>query len=251
MFEMLKGLKGEIDQRPKRFYREAAVGGAKGAWTVLLDDRVLKTPEKATLTLPSETLARAVAAEWDAQEERIDIASMFLTRTANVAIDRTPQARSEMADEAVQYAGTDLVCYFADGPQELYDRQDAAWSPMREWAKTELGVHLDATEGVSPIEQPEGSLARVREHCETLDDWRLTGLLFGVGLCGSTVLGLAIERGRLNAMEAFEISRVDEAYQESLWGIEAEAQRITERKRAEAAALDSWFTALGDAGSAS
>lgn len=251
MFEMLKGLKGEIDQRPKRFYREAAVGGVEGVWTVLLDDRVLKTPEKATLSLPSEALARAVATEWNAQEERIDIASMFLTRTANVAIDRTPQARSEMADEAVQYAGTDLVCYFADGPQELYDRQDAAWSPMREWAKSELGVHLDATEGVSPIEQPATSLARVRSHCESLDDWRLTGLLFGVGLCGSAVLGLAIERGRLNAMEAFEISRVDEAYQESLWGVEAEAQRITERKRAEAAALDTWFTALGVEGRSS
>lgn len=247
---MLKGLKGEIDQRPKRFYREVAVGGAEGAWTVLLDEMVLKTPEKATLALPSEALARAVAAEWDAQDERIDIASMFLTRTANVAIDRTPQARAEMADEAVQYAGTDLVCYFADGPQELYARQDAAWSPMRDWARAELGVGLEATEGVSPIEQPEASLSRVRSHCESLDDWRLTGLLFGVGLCGSTVLGLAIERGRLNAMEAFEISRVDEAYQESLWGVEAEAQRITERRRAEAAALDMWFTALGKGGAA-
>lgn len=245
---MLKGLKGEIDQRPKRFYQRVDVGGAKGAWTVLLDDKVLKTPAKVDLALPGEPLARAVAAEWDAQDERIDIASMFLTRTANVAIDRTPGARAEMADEAGRYVATDLLCYLADGPEELRRLQDEAWSPLRAWAASDMGVALEVTDGLSPVDQPAESIEAVRAHAEGLDDWRLTGLVFGIGLCGSAVLGLAIEQGRLNAREAFELSRVDEAFQESIWGEEAEARRITERRRAEAAALDLWFDALKDAG---
>lgn len=243
---MLKGLKGEIDQRPKRFYRKVDVGGVEGAWTVLLDDKALKTPAKAALALPGEALARALAAEWDAQEERIDIASMFLTRTANVAIDRTPHARTEMADEAAQYVGTDLVCYVADSPSELCERQAEAWTPIREWAASEMAIELVVTDGLAPVDQPAGSAEIVRSHCLALDDWRLTGLLFGVGLCGSAMLGLAIERGRLSARDAFELSRVDEAFQESVWGVEAEAQRVTARRRAEAAALDIWFDAVGD-----
>lgn len=245
---MLKGLKGEIDQRPKRFYRAVDVDPLEGAWTVLLDGKVLKTPEKTSLALPCEGLARAIAVEWDAQEERIDIESMFLTRTANVAIDRTPRARADMSDEAARYAGTDLLCYLADSPEELCARQEKAWTPLRDWAEAELGLKFAVTEGLSPIEQPEASIEKVRSQCEALDDWRLTGLLFGVGLCGSAILGLAIERGRLIARDAFELSRVDEDYQESLWGVEAEAQRVTERRRAEAAALDAWFEALGAEG---
>ncbi len=245
---MLKGLKGEIDQRPKRFYRTVDVGGVEGAWTVLLDGKELRTPEKATLALPGEALARALAAEWDAQEERIDIASMFLTRTANVAIDRTPLARGEMADEAARYVGTDLVCYVADSPAELCARQEEAWAPMREWALDEMELKLVVTDGLAPVDQPTASVEAVRAYSLTLDDWRLTGLLFGVGLCGSAVLGLAVEQGRLSARDAFELSRVDEAFQEGVWGIEAEAQRITQIRRAEAQALDIWFEALGCVG---
>lgn len=242
--DMLKGLKGEIDQRPKRFYRTVSVAGDAGAWTVLLDSKKLKTPEKVDLVLPGEAMARALAAEWEAQEERIDIASMFLTRTANVAIDRTPAARSEMVEEVAGYVSTDLLCYLADSPEELCARQDEAWTPLRDWAMAELGLQLETTDGLSPIEQPATTVAAVREHAAGLDDWRLTGLVFGVGLCGSAVLGLAIEQGRLSAVDAFELSRVDEAFQESVWGEEAEAIRVTERKRVEAAALDTWFGAI-------
>lgn len=245
---MLKGVKGEIDQRPKRFYREAAVGGAGDAWKVLLDGKVLKTPEKADLLLPCEAMARALAAEWNAQEERIDIASMFITRTANVAIDRTPHARSEMADEAARYVSTDLVCYLADSPEELCERQEQAWTPLRDWAKSSMGLELLTTDGLAPVEQPAATIEAVRAHASALDDWRLTGLVFGVGLCGSAVLGLAIEQSHLDARQAFELSRIDEAFQESIWGEEAEAMRVTERRRAEAVALDLWFEAL-DGGS--
>jgi len=54
-----------------------------------------------------------------------------------------------------------------------------------------------------------------------------------------------VERGRLTAAEAYELSRVDEAYQAEHWGEDAEAVRRTENARAESRALDRWFAALG------
>jgi chaperone required for assembly of F1-ATPase len=240
----MKYVKGEIDQRPKRFYTTVGIVGQGDSWSVELDGKALRTPEKRRLVLPTEPLAAVIAAEWEGQRERIDLQSMFNLRLANVAIDRTPLTRGEMVKEAARYAETDLVCHLAEAPSVLRDRQEASWRPMRDWAAGELGVDLKAAVGVLPAAQPPASMEAVRVHASALDDFRLTALLHGVAMLGSVVLGLAVERRRVKAAEAFELSRIDEAFQAAQWGEDVEAMRRTERSRAEARALDLWFDAL-------
>lgn len=242
--EYPKGVKGEIDQRPKRFYTDVSITADNGLWRILLDKRSLRTAGGQPLAIPSEPLAEAIAAEWRAQDERIDLYTMHITRMAYGAVDRTPEAWEAAANEAARFAGTDLVCYLADGPAVLRDRQQAAWAPLREWAGQALGVQLDATVGIAPIAQPEASLQAVHAHATSLDVFRKAGLAHAIPLFGSAVLGLAVERGRLTAVDAYELSRVDEAFQTERWGEDAEAAKRTERGRAEAAALEAWFAAL-------
>lgn len=239
-----KGVKGEIDQRPRRFYSDVSVAADGPDWRILLDARALRTPGGKPLALPTEQLAEAIAAEWRGQVERIDLYTMLLTRLAYGAIDRTPEAWASAADEAKRFAGTDLVCYLADRPAVLRDRQQAAWSPLREWAAEAHGVHLDTVAGIIPKPQPEASLRAIHEHATALDPFRKAGLAHAIPLFGSAVLGLAVERGRVSAAEAYELSRIDEAYQVEQWGEDAEAAKRTERGRMEAAALDRWFAAL-------
>jgi chaperone required for assembly of F1-ATPase len=236
--------KGEIDQRPRRFYEKVTVVAFEGGWGIHLDGSALRTPQKKPLVAPTEKLARVIADEWAAQVERIDLQNMFNTRLINVVIDRTPAAREELANEVAKYAETDLVCHFAEHPGALIAKQDSGWTPLRVWAGEALGVALEPVEGILARRQPDASLDAARNHALQLDDYRLTGLIHGVGLLGSAVLGLAVERGRLTAAEAFELSRIDEAFQVAQWGEDAEAARRTERNRAEARALDLWFDAL-------
>lgn len=239
-----KGVKGEIDQRPRRFYTEVSIAADGDAWRILLDARALRTPGGKSLALPTEQLAEAIAAEWRGQVERIDLYTMFLTRLAYGAIDRTPEAWAGVADEAKRFAGTDLVSYLADRPTALRDRQQAAWSPLREWAGEAHGVHLEAVIGIIPKAQPQSSLQAMHQHASVLDPFRKAGFAHAIPLFGSAVLGLAVERGRLSAAEAYELSRIDEAFQAEHWGDDSEAVKRTERGRAEAAALDRWFAAL-------
>ena len=242
--EYAKGVKGEIDQRPKRFYKEVAIASDGDGWRVTLDGKALRTPNGNPLSLPYEVLAGVIADEWRAQQERIDLQSMYNTRLAHVAIDRATRAAAELAAEAVRYAETDLVCHLADAPPKLRDRQQASWGPLREWAADEMGVRLKAVVGIIPQEQPKESLEAMRRHVAALDAFRLAGLVHGVALLGSAVLGLAVERARLRASDAYELSRLDEQFQIELWGEDAEATRRTERYRAEARALDLWFDAM-------
>lgn len=241
--EYAKGVKGEIDQRPKRFYADVTVAPVQAGWTVLLDARALRSQAGRPFIVPTQDLAETIALEWRAQGERIDLATMFNTRQAYGVLDRSDDAVVALAAQVARYAETDLVCYLADGPAALLDRQEAAWAPLRDWAAG-LGVALTPSAGIMPKAQPLASIEAIRAHAAGLDRFRLAGLAHGVALFGSAVLGLAVERGRLTAAEAYEHSRIDEAYQAEHWGEEAEAVRRTASARAEARALDQWFAAL-------
>ena len=230
---------------PKRFYKCAESAALEEGWTVELDGRGLKTPQKAPLVLPGKALADAIAEEWARQQERIHIASMHLTRLANVAIDRTPLTREGMADELARYCQTDLVCHLAASPQELRDLQEAAWSPIRIWAGKTLGVVLVPVEGIIASPQPDASLAAARTHALGLDDFRLTGLSYACGLFGSALLAFAVEQGEIDGLEAFERTLVDEKYQMQRWGSDAEAEARIAGHRREANSVKVWFDSLG------
>lgn len=234
----------ESEERLKRFWTTADVAEREGGWAVILDGRTPKTPAHAPLLLPTEAAARLVAEEWAAQREFIDPATMPATRLASTAIDRVSQAREPVAEEIAAFAGSDLLCYLADHPTSLAVEQAREWTPWRDWAALELGVHLEPAEGIIHRPQDPGAIARVRELALRLDDFALTGLATAVPLLGSAVLGLAVQRGVIPGEAAFELSRLDEAFQERQWGVDEEAAARTAGRRAEAVLLDRWFRTL-------
>jgi chaperone required for assembly of F1-ATPase len=234
----------ESEERQKRFWKDVTVERRDAGFTVLLDGRAPKTPASAAYALPTEPLARLVAEEWAAQGEFIDPASMFATRLAATAIDRVSQAREAVADEIAAYAGSDLLCYLAEDPASLVEQQARQWTPWRDWAVSELGVALDPVEGVIHRPQSPDAVARVRDLALSLDDFALSALAMAGPLLGSAILALALQRGTLTGDAAFDLSRLDEAFQESRWGVDAEAAERTAARRAEAVLLERWFRAL-------
>jgi len=231
-------------EKPRRFWKEAGAGPVDGGFAVLLDGRTARTPGGTPLVLPTEALAALVAEEWAAAGEEIEFASMPATRLAFTAIDRVPQAREGVAEEVARYAGSDLLCYFAEEPEALVARQAAAWEPLLAWAEAELGLPLNRATGILPCAQPEGTAERVKALAFALDDFALTALASATGLLGSAVLAFAVQRGRLSAGEAHDLSRLDEAFQEERWGVDAEAAERTANRAAEAETLGRWFDAL-------
>lgn len=235
----------ESEERLKRFWTEASVAEETAGWVVLLDGRAPKTPAHDRFVLPTEAAARMVADEWAAQREFLDPGTMPATRLAATAIDRVSRTREPVADEIAAYVGSDLLCYLAEHPTNLVAEQDRAWAPWRDWAARDLGVVVEPTQGIIHRPQPPECLTRVRDLALALDDFALAGLAMATPLLGSAILGLAVQRGVLAGETAFDISRLDEAFQERQWGIDADNAERTAGRRAEAALLDLWFRALG------
>ncbi len=236
--------KNDALQRIKRFYKAAEAQPHAGGFAIALDGRRAKTPAGALLLLPTKAAGEVVAAEWGAQGEWIEFAAMPASRHAFTALDRVSQARAETAAELARFAGSDLLCYFAQEPKALVARQHAQWAPVLDWAEDELGLLFLRAEGITYQAQPPATLKAVEDLANGLDDFALAGLAWGGALFSSTILALALLRGRLSGEEAFELSRLDEAFQIEQWGEDAEAAERTAKMRVEAIALEQWFAAL-------
>jgi chaperone required for assembly of F1-ATPase len=205
----------------KRSYKDAVVTSENG---VALDGKPLKTPRGASLILPTRALAEAVAAEWDAQGDKIDPQSMPLAKLANTAIDGVAPRREDAIEELVKFAGHDLLCYRAERPAELVARQAKAWDPLLDWAAERYGARLVASSGIASIQQPEGAIGALHRALGAFDPFALAALGVAASICGSLVLALAIAQRRLSAPQAFSLSQIDETYQAETWGVDSEAE---------------------------
>ena len=207
----------------KRFYEKAGYEPRDGAFCLVLDGKPALTPAKNTLAVPSEALAKAIAKEWEAQDAQIDPSTMPLTKLANSALDHVQDRRQAVIDDIVRYAGSDLICYMADDPQELMMKQMASWGPVLDWLRQGLGANFEVVYGINHVEQPEQSLQQVRLVLQDLDAFSLTSLHTMTALMGSALLMLAHTAGMFDVTSTWQSAHIDEDWQMSKWGKDAEA----------------------------
>jgi len=217
----------------RRFYREAAAVADGDVWRIALDGKVVKTPARNPLTLPTQALAEAIAGEWAAQDTKVKPDTMPLMQLASTAIDRVAPDRERIIAETAGYAATDLVCYRAEGPDELIARQVALWDPLLDWLRARYDVSLQSGAGVMAIPQSEQALAILTRAVAAQDDLRLTALAVMTGASGSLAIGLAVLEGRISPEAATEAAQLDELYQAERWGIDPEAEKRRANQKAD------------------
>lgn len=230
-------------QRHRRFYTKTGVGEHGGGFALLLDGRLAKTPAKSALVLPTLGAAEAVALEWGAQGEEINLASMPLTRIADTAIDGVAFAMEAVAAEIVKYAETDLVCYRASGPQSLVRAEAEAWDPILAFAASRLNARFICSEGITFVAQPAAAIEAVRTKVEDVRHgpaapFALASLSVMTTLTGSVLIALALTGNAIGLDAAWRAAHVDEDFEIGLWGADEEAMQRRARHFAEMAAAD-------------
>jgi chaperone required for assembly of F1-ATPase len=222
--------------RIRRFYQQVTVESAETGFLVILDGKGVRTPCRCPLVVPTEPLATAIAQEWRDQVAEVRPDHMPFTQLACSAIDRIAPARPQVIAQLLGYAQSDLLCYRAETPGDLVERQERIWQPVVDWAGIRLGAEMLLTTGVIPIAQPPSALAALRSVLDGYDEWRLAGLMAATTAMGSLLLGLAVAEGELDATQAWVASQLDEFYQMELWGDDAEAAHRRDALRDDVAA---------------
>ncbi|TGR32806.1 MULTISPECIES: ATP12 family chaperone protein [unclassified Mesorhizobium] len=218
---------------PKRFYKEVSVVPVEAGFAVQLDGRPVRTPGKALLALPTEAAAALVAGEFAEQGETINPVTMPVMRLVNTAIDGVASDPQAVLEDILRFASSDLLCYRADAPQGLVERQNEQWDPVIDWARASLGVRFNLAEGIIHVEQPRETIAVLGSHlAQRAQPLRLAAIHVMTSLTGSALLALAVDFGELDGEEAWAAGHVDEDWQIAQWGQDAEAvARRTARKR--------------------
>ncbi len=216
--------------KPKRFWKKVDVVSSEKNFCIKLDEKILKTPAKKEMLLPTKALAKKIAAEWGRQVDEIDPNAMPFTKSANAALDKVFQQFDEVSSLVGNYGDTDLLYYRADSPAELKMRQQSSWDPMIDWAEKNFEVKINCGTGILYIPQDRELVYKLSKEISELSSFQLTALYDIVSITGSLILGLATINGRLSAEDAFKLSRIDELWQIEQWGVDEEAQAVSDLK---------------------
>jgi chaperone required for assembly of F1-ATPase len=214
----------------KRFWKDVSVDADRG---VRLDGKPVRTPGRSPLVLPTDALAEAVADEWRYVEGEINPRAMPLTGLANAAIERVTADPALFAANLAAYAESDLLCYRADDPAPLVERQAALWDPPLAWASQRYDVHFTVVAGIIHKPQPGATIERLAVAVAVRDPFELAGLSPIVTITGSLVLGLALIECAMDAGAIWAAANLDEDWQAGQWGEDALAVQAREVRRAE------------------
>jgi len=217
----------------KRFYKQATVSPEAGGVAILLDGRPVRTPGRNPLRVPTEELAEAIAGEWNGQGEQIDPRSMPLTGLANAAIDRVEPDPAAFGRTLAEYGESDLLCYRAEGPESLVERQGRVWDPLLGWARTRFGIEIETTAGVMHRRQPPHTVEQLGRAVAARGAFQLAGLAPLVTIAGSLIIALALAEGAIGLEAAWDAAMLDEAWQAEQWGADPLAAASLENRRRE------------------
>ena len=215
----------------KRFWKHVSSEAEGDAWAIRLDGRPVKTPARLPLGVPTPALAEAIAREWSDVGEKVDPRSMPLTGLANAAIDRVAPVREAFARSLAEYAQGDLLCYRADGPRPLLERQEEHWDGLLAWARRRYDIDFVITSGLMHVAQPPATIERLSHAIAALAPFRLAGLSPLVTIGGSLVAALAVLEQAITPEEAWDAVSLDERWQLEQWGADAEAETVLNDRR--------------------
>lgn len=214
----------------KRFYKAAAAEPAEGGWRVTLDGRAVKTVGGQPQLVPTERLATALAAEWNAQGEEI-APELFVQRgMADYAIDVIAPARSAAIRALLAYGESDTLCYRGDAGEALADHQALVWEPLLTAAERRWDVRFVRVGGIIHQIQPPETLARLETVLAALDDFQLAALRNTASLTASLVVGLAALEPEADPHALWDVANLEEDWQAELWGKDWEAMELREKR---------------------
>jgi chaperone required for assembly of F1-ATPase len=209
----------------KRFYKQVDVAEVSGGWQVRLDGRPIKSQGGSPQVVPTKMLAATLAREWSEQDEEINPARFVFRDLADYAIDVVAADRAAAIANLLKFAETDTLCYRADPEDALHARQLTAWEPLLGHLEGRFDLRFRRVSGIMHRPQPDETLARLRAHLETLDDFTLAGLTTMASLAASLSIALLANDDAVNdPMLLWRDANLEEEWQAEQWGRDEEAE---------------------------
>jgi len=195
---------------------------------ITLDGKRIRTPAGQNFEVPSQALAVAIAAEWDAQRTHINPTQMPLMTLACTALDQTAADPETVIQNCLRYLPSDTTSFLADPIEDrvLARKQKLHWEHLRKWSSKILGDVPATTNAIVSIGKGKGLphpdivYRKAEDFVRSLENdiWKLTVLQCATVEAKSFLVGLGIVKKYLSPSQAIEAARVEEEFQIENWG---------------------------------
>jgi chaperone required for assembly of F1-ATPase len=218
----------------KRFFENVNVVDEENGFSIHLDGRPVKTPARNGLILPTLQLAQKIAAEWENQGEEINPTTMPMNALAQGALDQVVNERQRIVGRISAFADSDMLYFRGDENQpDLAAHQAKHWDPLLDWSRSRFDVSFKLVQGIMHESQSEDTIARLSAVVDSQDNFTLAAMLSLSGLTGSLIATLALVEKACDPTLIWELSNLEELWQEQQWGSDELSQAKRDSREVE------------------
>lgn len=155
------------------------------------------------------------------------------------AVSEMGKYRCEIIGKLLDFAKTDVLFFWGE-KRDLFLQQQEKWLPILEWAASELNTKLKKTE---TLDIPDNSAMNnpLENILNQMNDKELACFYAAALDIRSVLLALALVKGRINADEAYQLSYLEELWQNERWGVDGEADCRRKERLAELKEIESFL----------
>ena len=106
----------------KKFWKNVEIQElTNDTFQIYLDKKILNTPMQNELTFSNYDIAYETSLEWDIDSNILNTDDMVFFGVHSTAIDRVSLDRKSFLNEIMEFVDTDMICYRAQKPTELFN----------------------------------------------------------------------------------------------------------------------------------
>ena len=199
------------------------VQGKNGKYLLNINNKSLKTPDGNIIELPSIKLAKILLKDYESSFNSKPLNIVRPIKITNTAIDKIKPNNIFYINEITDNLNNDMICYFANSPEELVDLQNKDWIPLINYMKSSYNIELIYTSKLFSINQKPDSLLKLKNILNEINIFKLSAIYTLSQITKSIIISLALVNNKISAKKAFENSNLEELYQISKWGKDEEA----------------------------
>lgn len=153
----------------------------------------------------------------------IEKAKVTLEQELQYADNLAQEMREKIIADILSFVDTDVLFFRAEYPDNLIKKQNEKWNPVLEWFATEYGVEPKITSQITPPRQDKKLAKVIGDEVRKMNGRELIAFSKTAGGFTSLILALAVMKKHISVDDAFALSRLDELFQNEMWGEDEEA----------------------------
>ena len=150
-------------------------------------------------------------------------AKVTLEQELQYADNLSLEMREKIITDILSFVDTDVLFFRAEYPDNLIKKQNEKWNSLLEWFKKEYGVEPKVTSQITPPKQDKKLAKVIGDEVRKMSGRELIAFSKTAGGFTSLILALAVMKKHISVDDAFALSRLDELFQNEMWGEDKEA----------------------------